>query len=377
MSNQRSKFVICMFSLAATCFAQAGRAEDLGHGYSRDGDVIFFEGKRIDQEGVDDIQRFASAVGHKLTLCSKVDAASFEVLNEQYSKDKNKVYYKWVSPGRFWVVELPAADVASFKVINFAHAVDANAIWYLDLPIEGSNPSTVQLIADRIVKDAKSVYVSGQPQPHLDAETFQSVGSAYYSDTNGVYWGDKPIDGADAATFEVLGDSFIAVDQNMVYRSGQRLPHIDPGTCKFILHDPYGYQVISDKNGVYLNKLKFLHADPDDFEMIDERTGRGGKFVFLVDTYHSTPVTVYREGPRLVTETVLYEKGSTNPLAIVKADVSGDKLENIKFSPAPGKAVADPVPDWQISVFQRPNLVKRMRSADQLLSDHDDGPTNR
>ena len=82
-----------MFALAAMCFAQQGRAEDLGHGYSREGDVVFFDGKRIDQEGAHDIQGFASAVGHKLTLCRKVDAASFEVLGDSFiAVDQNMVY---------------------------------------------------------------------------------------------------------------------------------------------------------------------------------------------------------------------------------------------------------------------------------------------
>jgi len=127
--------------------------------------------------------------------------------------------------------------------------------------------------------------------------------------------------------------------------------------------------VISDKNGVYLNKLKFLHAEPNDFKMIDNLTGRGGKCVFIVDTWHSTPVTVYLEEDRLFTETVLYEKGTANALAIVKADVSGDKLENITFSPPPGKASASPVPDWQIRIFQRPDLVSRMKAAREILAE--------
>jgi hypothetical protein len=89
--------------------------------------------------------------------------------------------------------------------------------------------------------------------------------------------------------------------------------------------------------------------------------------VFLVDTYHGTPATGYREGERLVTETVLYKEGTANPRAIVKAEVFGEKLRNISFSPAPGKAASDPVPDWQISVFRRPNLVQRMGAAGKLL----------
>ncbi len=40
-----------------------------------------------------------------------------QALSEEYTKDKGKVYYKWISDDRFWVVELPLADVQTFEVI--------------------------------------------------------------------------------------------------------------------------------------------------------------------------------------------------------------------------------------------------------------------
>ena len=48
-----SIFLFCFAFLAAEC-----TAEDLGKGYSRKGGFIFFEGKRIDQEGAHDIKNF-------------------------------------------------------------------------------------------------------------------------------------------------------------------------------------------------------------------------------------------------------------------------------------------------------------------------------
>lgn len=342
--------------------------EDLGHGYARQGRSILFSGKRIDQEGAHDIERFAKAAGRKLTLCNNVDAASFQPLSDEYTKDKNKVYYKWISPGRFWVVELPEADAVSFEVLGFNLARDQKHVWFYGSALPGVDTATVELVHDGFVwKDANHVWYQHEKIVGADPETFRHLGSGYYADQQRAYWGFSPIDGADLATFKVLGDSFIAVDRYMVYRSGQQLTDIDPASCKFILHDPYGYQVISDKNGVYLNQLRFLYADPVDFKMIDPLTGRGEEHVFLVDTYHVTPVTVYREGERLIAETVLYETGTTKPLAIIKADVSVDGLQNITLSPAPWNAKALPVPAWQIDVFKRSDLVKRMQAAGDLL----------
>ena len=350
-------------------------AEDLGFGYVRRGERVYFEGggktgmwsTRIDKPSSRNTDGFSDALGRKLRVCTSPDAASFEALSEEYTRDKNMVYYKWISPGRFLVIELPEADVATFTPINFAHAIDKNTIWYLDRPILHSDPKTVKLIDSRIVKDSKHVYISGEPQPHLDAGTFRHLGSAYFIDANGAYWGGDQIDGADPATFKVLGDSFVAVDRSSVYRSGQRQSHLDAGTCKLILHDHYGYQVVSDKNGVYLNNLKFLYADPNDFGMIDKVTARGGQYVFLIDTWHCTPVTVYIENECLITSTVLYEKGTANALALVRAEVAGQKLKNLTLLAPPGEAAARTVPDWQIDIFQRDDMIKRMKDAGNLL----------
>ena len=165
----------------------------------------------------------------------------------------------------------------------------------------------------------------------------------------------------------MLGDSFVAVDRSSVYRSGQLQSHLDAGTCKLILYDHYGYQVVSDKNGVYLNNLKFLHADPNDFAMIDKVTARGAQYVFLIDTWHCTPVTVYKENERLITSTVLYEKGTANALALITAEVAGQKLKNMTLLEPPGEAAARKVPDWQIDIFQRDDMIKRMKDAGNLL----------
>lgn len=347
---------------------------DLGFGYVERGGHIHFLGggrtggllnsTRIDKPSKANAVGFRSALSRPLTLCDSPDVPTFEALSEEYTRDKNRVYYKWVSPGRFLVVELPQADAASFKPLNFAHAVDKNVIWYLDQPIPDSLPEHAILISNRIVKDTKHVYASGKPQAHLDAESFHAIGSDYYKDVNTVYWGTEEVKGADSASFKVLGDSFVAVDKISVYRSGQSLPGIDPASCKFILDDPYGYQVISDKNGVYLNGLKFLHADPANFAMIDARTGHGGKYVFLIDTYHSTPVTLYREKGSLLCETILYDRKTDKALSTIKAEVGKDLLENITLSPVPG---APPLPDWQVDLFKREDLVRQMNKAGKHL----------
>ena len=185
--------------------------EDLGKGYSRRGEFIYFNGKRIDRAGAHDIDEFAKAVGYKLTLCKDVDAASFEVLSREYTRDKNKVYYKWISPGaRFWVVEVPNADPKTFEAVGFELARDKNHVWIRDSIVKGADPKRVKSIfAYRIWLDTHNVWNDHRKIEGADPETFERIGTSefgYYRDSKRVYsyFGRlKVVEGADPKTFQI------------------------------------------------------------------------------------------------------------------------------------------------------------------------------
>lgn len=364
-------------SLLAICAAPL-RADEppverqLGHGYSRVGDTIRFAGKRIDQEGRHDIKKLAAFMRQELTLAHDVDAASFVALNERYSKDKRKVYKKIISPGRFWVVVLPGADPASFEALSGDLARDKQRVWWHGNRVAADAKTVKKLGGPYLWRDATRVWYQQRQIEGADAPSFRHLASAYAVDAKRAYWGTEPIEGARAGTFAVLGTSFVAVDGRRVYRSGQPLPGIDPASCRLILHAPYGYQVLADKRGVYLNGLRFLHADPGSFKMFDQVTGRcqreGAKpYAFLVDTYHSTPVTVHRAKGQLLAETVLYERKTGRPLATVSAPLTKGKLGKLTITAPPGAKQAEPVPDWQLRIFQRPDLAARLQRLAELL----------
>lgn len=366
-----SRCALAVLLLVSCCQAQT----PLGHGYVRDGEHIHYEGggstdenggTLIDAPSRDVIDGFQAALVRKVLPCTDLDAESFVPLSEEYSRDQNRVYYKWISPGRFLVVELPDADPGSFQALSSAYAKDANTVWYLDRPIARSDPASFVVIENRTGKDRNSVYVSGRRVRHLHAATYRHLASGYNADKNGVYWGVEPVRGADIATFEVLGDSFIAKDADTVYRSGEAIEGFDAPTTKLLLHDPYGYQILSDRNGVYLNRLKFLHADPDDFVVRDNRSAVGAGFLFVVDTYHSTPITVFRENGGLVVETILYDRATSRPLATARADLTERGMENTRLSPPPGAATPAPVPAWLLQVFEREDLAATLREKAEL-----------
>lgn len=350
----------------------------LGHGYvRRDGAIHFLGGgvtgvgadaTRIDTPSRRLLRKVAARQYGPFQTCSGLDVASFAPLSEQYTRDKDSVYFKIISPGEFLVVRLPNADPASFEVLATHLARDRNHVWYYDRIQGGIDPATVESVdGGQAFKDKDSVHYGDRRIVGADPAGFRHLGSAYFADRGRVYWGDVPVAGADPAGMQVLGGSFVAKDESNVYRSGERLPHLDAATIELILHDPMGHQFLSDRNGVYLNAMVFPRTVPGRVEVIDHLTVRAGDLVHLVSTYHGTPVTVFEEDGKLMAETFAYDPASRRPLGTITAEVAAAGLEHLRISPLPGRDRAPAVPAWQIEVFRGAELVERMLAAGERL----------
>lgn len=238
--------------LAPTAVAEETETtkELLGHGYTRDGEHILFQGKRIDREGAQDLKRLARLIRRELKLASDVDADSFKALSEEYTKDKKMVYYKWISPGRFWVVQLPEADPKTFESVAFNLAKDHQHVWWYGDVLDGLDPKTLEIVNEGFVwKDRHSVWYQHERYDRADPETFAHIGQAFYRDKNRVYWSLTPLDGADPKTFRSFGDNVpYGADRDSVYRGTQTLPKLDPATFGVVHQSVY-----KDQNGVYCN----------------------------------------------------------------------------------------------------------------------------
>jgi serine/threonine protein kinase len=237
----------------------------LGHGYSRIGKFIYFDGQRIEQVSKDDFKKFSAFTDLELTQCEDVDAASFKALSEEYSKDKNNVYYKWTSPGRYWVTALPLADVSSFEVIGFNLAKDDKQVWWYGKPLQGVDPKTVELVKEGFVwKDATSVWYQQTELSGADAKTFQHLGQAFYRDANRVYWSTTLLEGADPDTFRTFGDDCsYGADRNSVWNGETKITGYDAATFQ-----PIHQSICKDKNGVYAGGYLIDNADPKSFRKI-------------------------------------------------------------------------------------------------------------
>ncbi|XZE55975.1 protein kinase domain-containing protein [Planctomycetaceae bacterium SH139] len=347
--------VLIMLSLltavAVGLFFQAGtsgtftqfdetQAEVLGHGYSRQGDFIYFDKQRIDQAGKKDFDRFAKTANLKVSLCTNVDAASFKALSEEYTKDKNKVYYKWISNDHFWVVELPLADAQSFEVISTNLARDAKNVWWYGEPLPGVDPKTVELVNPGFVwKDAKSVWYQREKISGADAKTFRHLEQAFYRDANRAYWSMTPLDGADLDTFRTFGDdSPYAADRRNVWKGNTKITGYDAPTFQAIHQS-----VIKDKNGVYAGEHVVDNADPKSFlKVADLDTSLSALladehhyYVFLPyygDVYQVTSTTNSLNVTRSIWPPGIKQK---DPIAIATAELGETGWKNLTIAADP------------------------------------------
>ena len=355
--------------------AQPRPADDiLGHGYvKRDGAIHFIGGgvtgvganaTRIDMPSPALLKKVVDSQYGPFKTAEGLDVASFKAISETYTCDEKRVYFKVISPGEFIVIVLPDADPASFEVLATHVARDKNHVWYYDRVQPGVDAASVVMVDDgRVFKDKDSVHYAYDTIAGADPASFRQLGAAYYADKNRVYCGPDPIPGADPATFEVLKDSFIGKDKTSVYRSGQRLPDFDVETTKLILDDPYGYQILSDKNGIHLNGLTFPRSKPGKVRVIDSLTVKADDLVFTVDRYHSMPVTLFKEDGKLMAETLGCEPRTSEPQYTITAEVTPNGLNSIRTEPLPGVKKVPPVPEWRFEVFKRPDLIEQMIKA--------------
>ncbi|MGC6458472.1 MAG: DKNYY domain-containing protein [Akkermansiaceae bacterium] len=342
---------------------------ELGHGYvRREGSIHFLGGgktgegadlTRIDRPSQSLLKKFDDWQFGPFQTAEGIDPNTFTVLSEEYTKDKSRVYFKIVSPGIFLVTVLEDADPATFKVLARNVAKDQDHVWYYNTIQAAADPNTVKLVdGERVFKDRNSVFYGYKLISGADSASFRHLGSAYYSDKRRVYWSGEPIMQADPSSFKVLGDSFIAKDGARVYRSGKPMAGLDSGSVELILHEPMGYQVLSDKSGVHLNHLTFPRSKPGKVKVIDRQTIQAGSLIHLVNSSQYTPVTLYKQEGKLFAEAPGYDPGTWKTLGLIIAEVKPAGLKIVR---------SDSVPDWQVQALRNPDLIRRMNAAGKLL----------
>ena len=150
------------------------------------------------------------------------DPETFMQLGKGYGKDRDRVFYK----GN----EIPGADPATFEQMQWAYSRDKNGVYLFTCRLEGANPATLRLLEGSWSKDDQYVY-HGHQRVEADAASFRFIGDSWAIDNSSAYhaltWislgcennGHLQVEvfkDIDRETFEVV-DAFKAKDKSGVY----------------------------------------------------------------------------------------------------------------------------------------------------------------
>ncbi|NDV68497.1 DKNYY domain-containing protein [Dysgonomonas sp. 25] len=178
------------------------------------------EKKRCDNEGFTRIsERYAKDskdiyylhTGQRsvqFSYISHVDYATFEVIQDDWAKDKKRCYYQSYS--------LPYADPKIMLPIDSFYAVSDDKFFYKYRWIEGADASSFCIIDDTYSKDKDHVYREGRVLPDCDPSTFRLIENPVSYDKNNVYSYNKQVAKVDGATLTHFFDDWYK-DKDSLY----------------------------------------------------------------------------------------------------------------------------------------------------------------
>jgi len=223
------------------------------------------------------------------TKIEGADLPSFEYLCNQYSRDKNAVYYMAQELTRDVAhLEIVSRDfIKDSKHVYFESGVfsedpmhfvavgdegsnyykDSHNCWYNTYPLKDADPATLRIIGENTAADANHVYVEMNEVAGADQKTYRILSHGYSKDAHQVFLNSEMIEGADAATFQVLQASYGKDDKHCFYRS-RIIAEADPASFQLI--DEF---YCKDSRQVFINGTTIKGADPATFRVLNSNAG--------------------------------------------------------------------------------------------------------
>jgi hypothetical protein len=252
-----------------------------------------------------------------------IDAATFEIINAHYAKDKNRVYHYYQSIPSQTITHyniLNGADPDTFEALANDYAIDNGVIYKAGVTLTGvEDPSTFKSFENNhsLSKDKDNIYylhgsiwydsdtsmikltdIDPVVFGIIDQPTFTVLDRAYSKDKNNVYYNlcgkggcdIYIIEGADPDTFEIIENdklyNDLAKDKNNIYEYGKVIPGFDTATFRVIYADlPVVEPIVGDSQKI-VNLWTGLEIkaiqDPANLKAVEDESS----IAFLKDDYH-------------------------------------------------------------------------------------------
>jgi hypothetical protein len=197
--------------------ADAKSFEVLNDNYAKDKENVYYgDTYRKGQE-------YYTIKHSRLRVLKDVDSATFRYINYDYSRDKSSVFYEGV---RF-----PVKDIETFELIDRQYARDRITAYYGQRAIPGSDGSTFTVIEGGYSKDARHIFHSGLDPGGTERstlvkgarpESFKVLDAGYAADATQVYYRGALLT-KDVASFQLVGGGY-AKTATHVYFHGKSIP---------------------------------------------------------------------------------------------------------------------------------------------------------
>ena len=218
--------------------------------YKNKDKIVYFRnnGKIYDLKGLDELNGIE-------------DVDTFEVLDDEYSRDKYNIYYGGVT--------FSDVDMDTFQIImQDTYAKDKNKVYYGSRPIREVNPKTVKILSEIYLKDDKSVFTKYGKIENADLDSFEVLGEMhiYAKDNKNVYLFGEIIKKADPKTFEIIKEKpTYSKDKKYLYYSGKKIDEIRDNLENM---SAGVLDIIKNGNRIYANGNRLNIENPENFKII-------------------------------------------------------------------------------------------------------------
>ena len=213
--------------------------------YAKDKDRVYFADTY--RKG----QEYYTVKHSRLRVLNGADPTTFRILSYDYSRDKSSVFYEGVA--------FPVKDIETFELIDREYARDRVTAYYRQRPIPGSDGSTFAIIGQGYSKDAKRIFYSGLPPGEHNRdhrlmvkgarpESFKVLSGGYAIDAAQVYYRGELLT-REVASFTLLNGGY-AKSATRVYFMGKRIPDADAASFETLERDT-GTADAKDRNAQY------------------------------------------------------------------------------------------------------------------------------
>nr|WP_159063735.1 DKNYY domain-containing protein [Thaumasiovibrio occultus] len=232
--------------------------EVLDEFYARDKHHLYFQAERISH---------------------LVDRDSFEIVSFYVIRDDSRVYVHSDNLRReendgFILIE--GADATSFELLDDNWARDKNHYYFDFLPVD-IDYASFEILTEDLAKDNQSVLMrhdDSYKRTEIAGQDIQAFDDTYIYDNDRIYWRDveyndehnvakswmSSIEYQDISSFNVLNREFFVLDNN-VYFDAHLLPNANAKTLEQLAH----YAYIKDDKQVFFKQFPLPNADPDSF----------------------------------------------------------------------------------------------------------------